>query len=142
MEVTNVRVSTDFRLRWWEEGLMLNYVLQNEEVLMMICTERYPYDVSSVAAMLSVEGTLLPGRSNHTDKKRNHHVSELPDGSGWADHKTSYRMNLTILLSGLKIPTYMFSLEFDAKVPKTPFSTCSDLENSIIALLEIFWPMY
>ncbi|KAL4573879.1 hypothetical protein LXL04_020700 [Taraxacum kok-saghyz] len=71
MEVTNVRVSTDFRLRWWEE-----------------------------AAMLSVEGTLLPGRSKHTDKKRNHHVSELPDGSGWADHKTSYRMNLTILLSG------------------------------------------
>ena len=34
-----------------------------------------------------------------------------------------------------KVPT-------DAKVPKTPFSTCSDLENSIIALLETFWPMY
>nr|GFB79219.1 probable pre-mRNA-splicing factor ATP-dependent RNA helicase DEAH4 isoform X2 [Tanacetum cinerariifolium] len=39
-----------------------------------------------VAAMLSVEGTLLPGK--HTDKKRKQPPSELelPDGSGWGDH--------------------------------------------------------
>ncbi|KAI3720398.1 hypothetical protein L6452_21314 [Arctium lappa] len=40
----------------------------------------------TVAAMLSVEGTLLPGRSKSTDKKRKHPPSELPDGSGWGDH--------------------------------------------------------
>ncbi|PWA36213.1 RNA helicase family protein [Artemisia annua] len=40
----------------------------------------------TVAAMLSVEGTLLPGRSKHTDKKRKQPPSELPDGSGWGDH--------------------------------------------------------
>ncbi|GJR33622.1 kinase-like domain-containing protein, partial [Tanacetum coccineum] len=40
----------------------------------------------TVAAMLSVEGTLLPGRSKHTDKKRKQPPSDLPDGSGWGDH--------------------------------------------------------
>ncbi|KAI3818093.1 hypothetical protein L1987_11896 [Smallanthus sonchifolius] len=40
----------------------------------------------TVAAMLSVEGTLLPGRSKSTDKKRKHPPSDLPDGSGWGDH--------------------------------------------------------
>ncbi|KAJ0669587.1 putative RNA helicase [Helianthus annuus] len=43
----------------------------------------------TVAAMLSVEGTLLPGRSKSsksTEKKRKHPPSELPDGSGWGDH--------------------------------------------------------
>ncbi|KVH97856.1 AAA+ ATPase domain-containing protein [Cynara cardunculus var. scolymus] len=40
----------------------------------------------TIAAMLSVEGTLLPGRSKSTDKKRKHPPSELPDGSGWGDH--------------------------------------------------------
>ncbi|GKB52416.1 probable pre-mRNA-splicing factor ATP-dependent RNA helicase DEAH4 isoform X2, partial [Tanacetum coccineum] len=40
----------------------------------------------TVAAMLSVEGTLLPGRSKHTDKKRKQPPSELPVGSGWGDH--------------------------------------------------------
>ncbi|KAI7741710.1 hypothetical protein M8C21_026510 [Ambrosia artemisiifolia] len=40
----------------------------------------------TVAAMLSVEGTLLPGRSKNTDKKRKHPPSDLPDGSGWGDH--------------------------------------------------------
>lgn len=40
----------------------------------------------TVAAMLSVEGTLLPGRSRSTDKKRKHPPSELPDGSGWGNH--------------------------------------------------------
>nr|GEW88782.1 probable pre-mRNA-splicing factor ATP-dependent RNA helicase DEAH4 [Tanacetum cinerariifolium] len=40
----------------------------------------------TVAAMLSVEGTLLPGRSKHTDKKRKQPPSKLPDGSGWSDH--------------------------------------------------------
>ncbi|GKB51941.1 probable pre-mRNA-splicing factor ATP-dependent RNA helicase DEAH4 isoform X1 [Tanacetum coccineum] len=30
----------------------------------------------------AVEGTLLPGRSKHTDKKRKQPPSELPDGSG------------------------------------------------------------
>nr|GEX78261.1 probable pre-mRNA-splicing factor ATP-dependent RNA helicase DEAH4 [Tanacetum cinerariifolium] len=40
----------------------------------------------TVAAMLSVEGTLLPGRSKHTDKKRKQTPLELPDGSGWSDH--------------------------------------------------------
>nr|GEY08947.1 probable pre-mRNA-splicing factor ATP-dependent RNA helicase DEAH4 isoform X1 [Tanacetum cinerariifolium] len=37
----------------------------------------------TVAAMLSVEGTILPGRSEHTDKKRKQPPLELPDGSGW-----------------------------------------------------------
>ncbi|GJS10570.1 probable pre-mRNA-splicing factor ATP-dependent RNA helicase DEAH4 isoform X1, partial [Tanacetum coccineum] len=40
----------------------------------------------TVAAMLSVEGTLLPGRSKHTDKKRKQPPSEHPDGSGCSDH--------------------------------------------------------
>nr|XP_043624089.1 probable pre-mRNA-splicing factor ATP-dependent RNA helicase DEAH4 [Erigeron canadensis] len=47
----------------------------------------------TVAAMLSVEGTLLPGRSKsmdktskNIDKKRKHHSSELPDGAGLGDH--------------------------------------------------------
>nr|KAJ0212315.1 hypothetical protein LSAT_V11C400158240 [Lactuca sativa] len=40
----------------------------------------------SVAAMLSVEGTLLPGRSKNTDRKRKHPPSDLPDGSGLGDH--------------------------------------------------------
>ncbi|XAR48163.1 RNA helicase [Bertholletia excelsa] len=40
----------------------------------------------TVAAMLSVETTLLPGRSKSSDKKRKHDPSNLPDGSGWGDH--------------------------------------------------------
>ncbi|KAK1406053.1 hypothetical protein QVD17_42250 [Tagetes erecta] len=40
----------------------------------------------TVAAMLSVEGTLLSGRSKSTDKKRKHPPSDLPNGSGWGDH--------------------------------------------------------
>uniref|UniRef100_A0A5B6Z4G9 RNA helicase n=2 Tax=Davidia involucrata TaxID=16924 RepID=A0A5B6Z4G9_DAVIN len=40
----------------------------------------------TVAAMLSAETTLLPGRSKSTEKKRKHAPSELPDGSGWGDH--------------------------------------------------------
>ncbi|KAH7836184.1 hypothetical protein Vadar_033513 [Vaccinium darrowii] len=40
----------------------------------------------TVAAMLSAETSLLPGRSKSTDKKRKHEPSDLPDGSGWGDH--------------------------------------------------------
>ncbi|KAA8528994.1 hypothetical protein F0562_033518 [Nyssa sinensis] len=40
----------------------------------------------TVAAMLSAETTLLPGRSKSNEKKRKHAPSELPDGSGWGDH--------------------------------------------------------
>lgn len=40
----------------------------------------------TVAAMLSAETTLLPGRSKITEKKRKHTPSELPDGSGLGDH--------------------------------------------------------
>ncbi|KAB2620378.1 pre-mRNA-splicing factor ATP-dependent RNA helicase PRP1 [Pyrus ussuriensis x Pyrus communis] len=40
----------------------------------------------TVAAMLSAETTLLPGRSKSTDKKRKHDYLDLPDGSGWGDH--------------------------------------------------------
>ncbi|XP_059657727.1 probable pre-mRNA-splicing factor ATP-dependent RNA helicase DEAH4 [Cornus florida] len=39
----------------------------------------------TVAAMLSAETTLLPGRSKSTEKKRKH-APDLPDGSGWGDH--------------------------------------------------------
>ncbi|KAM7468744.1 hypothetical protein LguiB_016306 [Lonicera macranthoides] len=39
-----------------------------------------------VAAMLSAETTLLPGRSKSTEKKRKHSSLDLPDGSGWGDH--------------------------------------------------------
>ncbi|KAG5527316.1 hypothetical protein RHGRI_028271 [Rhododendron griersonianum] len=40
----------------------------------------------TVAAMLSAETSLLPGRSKSTDKKRKCEPSDLPDGSGWGDH--------------------------------------------------------
>ncbi|KAM2334167.1 hypothetical protein ACFXTH_011751 [Malus domestica] len=40
----------------------------------------------TVAAMLSAETTLLPGRSKSTEKKRKHDYLDLPDGSGWGDH--------------------------------------------------------
>jgi ATP-dependent RNA helicase DHX8/PRP22 len=40
----------------------------------------------TVAAMLSAETTLLPGRTKSTEKKRKHSHSELPDGSGLGDH--------------------------------------------------------
>ncbi|XP_062157376.1 probable pre-mRNA-splicing factor ATP-dependent RNA helicase DEAH4 [Alnus glutinosa] len=40
----------------------------------------------SVAAMLSAETTLLPGRSKGNEKKRKHTPLDLPDGSGWGDH--------------------------------------------------------
>ncbi|KAJ4710886.1 putative ATP-dependent RNA helicase [Melia azedarach] len=40
----------------------------------------------SVAAMLSAETTLLPGRSKSTEKKRKHTPVELPYGSGLGDH--------------------------------------------------------
>ncbi|XP_034695212.1 probable pre-mRNA-splicing factor ATP-dependent RNA helicase DEAH4 isoform X3 [Vitis riparia] len=40
----------------------------------------------TVAAMLSAETTLLPGRSKSTEKKRKHTPTDLPDGSGWGDH--------------------------------------------------------
>ncbi|XP_042502948.1 probable pre-mRNA-splicing factor ATP-dependent RNA helicase DEAH4 isoform X2 [Macadamia integrifolia] len=40
----------------------------------------------TVAAMLSIETTLLPGQSKSTEKKRKHAPSDLPDGSGWGDH--------------------------------------------------------
>ncbi|KAK9939312.1 hypothetical protein M0R45_016011 [Rubus argutus] len=40
----------------------------------------------TVAAMLSAETTLLPGRSKSTEKKRKHDHLDLPDGSGWGDH--------------------------------------------------------
>ncbi|CAL5392147.1 unnamed protein product [Camellia sinensis] len=39
----------------------------------------------TVAAMLSAETTLLPGRSKSTEKKRKHDSSDLPNGSGWGD---------------------------------------------------------
>ncbi|KAL2343445.1 hypothetical protein Fmac_004730 [Flemingia macrophylla] len=39
----------------------------------------------TVAAMLSVETTLLPGQRK-TEKKRKHTISNLPDGSGLGDH--------------------------------------------------------
>ncbi|KAF7129015.1 hypothetical protein RHSIM_Rhsim10G0027500 [Rhododendron simsii] len=40
----------------------------------------------TVAAMLSAETSLLPGRIKSTDKKRKREPSDLPDGSGWGDH--------------------------------------------------------
>ncbi|KAG6598277.1 putative pre-mRNA-splicing factor ATP-dependent RNA helicase DEAH4, partial [Cucurbita argyrosperma subsp. sororia] len=40
----------------------------------------------TVAAMLSAETTLLPGRRKNADKKRKHRSLDLPDGSGWGDH--------------------------------------------------------
>ncbi|PON82810.1 RNA helicase family protein [Trema orientale] len=40
----------------------------------------------TVAAMLSAETTLLPGRSKNTEKKRKQNHLDLPDGSGWGDH--------------------------------------------------------
>ncbi|KAI5679347.1 hypothetical protein M9H77_10297 [Catharanthus roseus] len=41
----------------------------------------------TVAAMLSAETSLLPGRSKATEKKRKQTPpSNLPDGSGWGDH--------------------------------------------------------
>ncbi|KAM2888067.1 hypothetical protein FF1_011851 [Malus domestica] len=40
----------------------------------------------TVAAMLSAETTLLPGRSKSTEKKRKHDYLDLPDGCGWGDH--------------------------------------------------------
>ncbi|GKA82487.1 probable pre-mRNA-splicing factor ATP-dependent RNA helicase DEAH4 isoform X1 [Tanacetum coccineum] len=41
----------------------------------------------TVAAMLSVEGTLLPGRSKHTEQERKlTSFLKLPCGSGWGDH--------------------------------------------------------
>nr|DAD30621.1 TPA_asm: hypothetical protein HUJ06_009472 [Nelumbo nucifera] len=40
----------------------------------------------TVAAMLSAETTLLPGRSKGTEKKRKPTPLDLPDGSGWGDH--------------------------------------------------------
>ncbi|KAM5568155.1 putative pre-mRNA-splicing factor ATP-dependent RNA helicase DEAH4 [Rosa sericea] len=40
----------------------------------------------TVAAMLSAETTLLPGRSKSTEKKRKHDHLDLPDGSDWGDH--------------------------------------------------------
>lgn len=40
----------------------------------------------SVAAMLSAETTLLPGRSKDNEKKRKRTPLDLPDGSGWGDH--------------------------------------------------------
>ncbi|KAG2706688.1 hypothetical protein I3843_05G103400 [Carya illinoinensis] len=44
------------------------------------------FQALSVAAMLSAETSLLPGRSKNTEKKRKHTSSNLPDGSGWGDH--------------------------------------------------------
>lgn len=44
------------------------------------------FQALTVAAMLSAETTLLPGRSKSTEKKRKHTHLELPDGSGWGDH--------------------------------------------------------
>ncbi|EXB94988.1 putative pre-mRNA-splicing factor ATP-dependent RNA helicase [Morus notabilis] len=40
----------------------------------------------TVAAMLSAETALLPGRSKDTEKKRKQNNLDLPDGSGWGDH--------------------------------------------------------
>ncbi|KAL4364375.1 hypothetical protein GQ457_04G008520 [Hibiscus cannabinus] len=40
----------------------------------------------TVAAMLSVETNLLPGRSKNNEKKRKNPPLELPDGSGFGDH--------------------------------------------------------
>ncbi|KAL8156964.1 putative pre-mRNA-splicing factor ATP-dependent RNA helicase DEAH4 [Apium graveolens] len=40
----------------------------------------------TVAAMLSAETTLLPGRSKSNEKKRKQPLPDLPDGSGWGDH--------------------------------------------------------
>ncbi|KAK2975250.1 hypothetical protein RJ640_028002 [Escallonia rubra] len=40
----------------------------------------------TVAAMLSVETTLLPGRSKGSEKKRKQEPVDLPDGSGFGDH--------------------------------------------------------
>ncbi|KAL3504452.1 hypothetical protein ACH5RR_034293 [Cinchona calisaya] len=40
----------------------------------------------TIAAMLSAETTILPGRSKSSEKKRKHTSSNLPDGSGWGDH--------------------------------------------------------
>ncbi|GJR85259.1 probable pre-mRNA-splicing factor ATP-dependent RNA helicase DEAH4 [Tanacetum coccineum] len=41
----------------------------------------------TVAAMLSVEGTLLPGRNKHTEQERKlTSFLKLPCGSGWGDH--------------------------------------------------------
>ncbi|KAL0004519.1 hypothetical protein SO802_012080 [Lithocarpus litseifolius] len=44
------------------------------------------FQALTVAAMLSAETTLLPGRSKSTEKKRKHSHLDLPDGSGWGDH--------------------------------------------------------
>lgn len=40
----------------------------------------------TVAAMLSAETALLPGRSKNNEKKRKHTPLDLPDGSGLGDH--------------------------------------------------------
>ncbi|XVE85269.1 hypothetical protein DITRI_Ditri17bG0078600 [Diplodiscus trichospermus] len=40
----------------------------------------------TVAAMLSAETNLLPGRSRSDEKKRKHPPLDLPDGSGFGDH--------------------------------------------------------
>ncbi|MBA0648802.1 hypothetical protein Goklo_016447, partial [Gossypium klotzschianum] len=40
----------------------------------------------TVAAMLSAETNLLPGRSKNNEKKRKYPPLELPDGSGFGDH--------------------------------------------------------
>ncbi|XVF85212.1 hypothetical protein PTKIN_Ptkin17bG0099900 [Pterospermum kingtungense] len=40
----------------------------------------------TVAAMLSAETNLLPGRSKSSEKKRKHPPLDLPDGSGFGDH--------------------------------------------------------
>ncbi|XP_030960687.1 probable pre-mRNA-splicing factor ATP-dependent RNA helicase DEAH4 [Quercus lobata] len=44
------------------------------------------FQALTVAAMLSAETMLLPGRSKSTEKKRKHTHLDLPDGSGWGDH--------------------------------------------------------
>ncbi|KAL4638691.1 hypothetical protein ACB092_03G164200 [Castanea dentata] len=44
------------------------------------------FQALTVAAMLSAETTLLPGRSKSIEKKRKHAHLDLPDGSGWGDH--------------------------------------------------------
>ncbi|KAL4592718.1 hypothetical protein LXL04_005721 [Taraxacum kok-saghyz] len=67
----------------------------------------------SVAAMLSVEGTLLPGRSKNTEKKKrkiilfqNFQMVLVGVITFSSFRSLSYGLNLTIVLSGLKIPTY------------------------------------
>nr|GEV41400.1 probable pre-mRNA-splicing factor ATP-dependent RNA helicase DEAH4 isoform X2 [Tanacetum cinerariifolium] len=57
----------------------------------------------TVAAMLSVEGTLLPRRSKQTDKKRKQPPSELPDGSGLgASMKEFFQITLCIMNLSLR----------------------------------------